>query len=125
MAKPKEQQMPQGGQHKPPPPKVEIAPMVDTSLAADVAARLVANRAKLARAAGSEAPQKESGLFKQLKEGLSRPHAQVIGEALHKITPPDQHPTHLHAAMEKQVGHVQTKAGIGRMGVPRRTATGS
>jgi hypothetical protein len=125
MAKPKKQQPAPQAAPRPASPKVKIAPMVDTSLAADIAARLVANRAKLARAAGSEAPQKESGLFKQLKESLSRPHAQVIGEALHKITPPDQHPAHLHAAMEKQVGHVQTKAGIGRMGVPRRTATGS
>src|SRR5205807_2603872 len=55
-------------------------PMVDTSFAAEAAARMLSARAKLGNApqAASAEAQRESGAFKQMKENLNKPAAGGI-----------------------------------------------
>jgi hypothetical protein len=104
------------------PPAVAGMPMIDTSLAAAAAAKmLVARPSKPATsqqnpAGGSKA---ESAMFKQLKAGLAKPHAATMSNMLEKSHGPE--PAKSHPAM-KQVGHNQTfSADVTRSGVPRRT----
>src|SRR5712672_278291 len=59
------------------------APMVDTSFAAEAAARMLSARVKLGNApqpATGDA-QRESGAFKQMKESLNKPAAGGISSA--------------------------------------------
>src|SRR5688572_22463571 len=61
-----------GGKNEPAKPAARTgSPMVDTSMAAESAARMLAGRAK--HGGGSQSPQagKESGLFKQLKQNVN------------------------------------------------------
>jgi hypothetical protein len=91
-------------------------PMIDTSLAAAAAARMVANR-DLLNTAG---PKKESGSFKQLKENLNKP--AVTGPASFLQSTAPQKKSNLPFGGRNQVGHNQTfGADVNRSGVPRRT----
>jgi hypothetical protein len=94
------------------------SPLIDTSLAAENAARmLVAGRNR--PAGNSNAPMQESAMFKQLKAGLNKPHATAMSNLLDKSHGPE--PARNHPSM-KQVGHDQTYgADVTRSGVPRRT----
>lgn len=97
---------------KPAPP-----PLIDTSLAAQAAAKMVANRDLLSQAAGEK---RESGSFKQLKEQLLKPSTQGPGGILQ---PKDaQKRFNPITGGRNQVGHNQTfGADVNRTGVPRRT----
>lgn len=91
-------------------------PMIDTSLAAAAAARMVANR-DLLNATG---PKKESGSFKQLKENLNKPAVTGPASFLQNTAPPKK--SNLPFGGRNQVGHNQTfGADVNRSGVPRRT----
>lgn len=94
------------------------APLIDTSLAADSAARfLVAGIHSKKPQQGSTRP--ESALFKQLKSGLNKP-ASGMNTLLDKTHGPSQIKGHGHS---KQVGHNQTiGSDAARKNVPRRTA---
>ncbi len=107
-------------------PGVPGVPAVDTTLAATLAAKLVANRAKLGEAAsgeavsGAAAPAAESGAFKQLKDSLKPGAAPKLGgDALKSITGGGN--MNSPFAQRKEVGHNQTFGGATRTGVPRRT----
>jgi hypothetical protein len=92
------------------------APLIDTSLAAAAAAKLVANRDRLAP--GGE--KRESGAFKQLKESLAKPASSGPASFLQSTAP--QKKSNLPFGGRNQVGHNQTfGADVNRSGVPRRT----
>lgn len=92
------------------------APLIDTSLAAAAAAKLVANRDML----NASGEKRESGAFKQLKESLNKPAASGPASFLQSTAP--QKKSNLPFGGRNQVGHNQTfGADVNRTGVPRRT----
>jgi hypothetical protein len=99
------------------------APKVDTTLAANTAAALIANQAAKSGGSGSAAqqsPKKESAAFKQLKAGLNKPAAGAMGGAFGIAG--QQKKSNLPHHGGKQVGRNQTfGADVNRTGVPRRT----
>lgn len=110
-------------------------PLIDTSLAAETAAKLVMNRVLLGSAgaeaaqqpaedsqAGAEAGEKrESSTFKQLKAGLNKPAAGGLGGLLGNPNAGRKGNTPFGGG-NQQVGRNQTFGGdITRSGVPRRT----
>jgi hypothetical protein len=103
------------------------APMVDTNLAAQAAARMLAAgvHAKPAQQkpeASQPQAKNESALFKQLKAGLNKPAASTMGGLLDKSGGPIQKKPNQPFG-GKQVGHNQTfGADVTRSGVPRRTS---
>jgi hypothetical protein len=91
-------------------------PLIDTSLAAQAAAKMVANRDLLTQGAGEK---RQSGSFKQLKEQLLKPTTQGPGGILQ---PKDSQKKFNPILGRNQVGHNQTfGADVNRTGVPRRT----
>lgn len=97
-------------------PAASGSPMIDTSLAAAAAAKMVANR-DLLNTAGAK---RESGSFKQMKESLSKPASTGPASFLHSTAP--QKKSNLPFGGRNQVGHNQTfGADVNRSGVPRRT----
>ena len=101
----------------------ESQPMVDTTLAAQNAAKLLAARIPhkaAGNAGGGAAPQ--SAMFKNMKEGLSKPHLTGLDGILDNSAPTDTKRSNLPFGGGKQVGHNQTfGADVTRSGVPRRT----
>src|SRR5581483_2501494 len=100
-------------------------PAIDTNLAASAAAAMLASRANQPTAAQPDdaaAPKKETSTFKQLKENLSKPHSQALGNLLDKTAAPGSKKSNLpFAQLGKQVGRNQTfGADVNRAGVRRR-----
>ena len=99
-------------------------PLVDTNLAAQNAARMLAAgaHAKQSQQQSARPQQKsESSLFKQMKAGLNKPAAGAMGGLLDKSGGPLQKKPNQPFG-GKQVGHNQTfGADATRTGVPRRT----
>jgi hypothetical protein len=98
------------------------APLVDTNLAAESAAKRVA--AGLAPATTtSNAPVKESAAFKHLKDSLNKPSG--LAGMLDKTAGPLQKHSNTPFHGGKQLGRNQTfGADVNRTGVPRRTGGG-
>jgi len=99
----------------------QAAPMVDTNLAAQAAARMLTAKA----AGGLVAPsgdKKETSTFKQLKESFSKPHAAGMGTMLNSTISTAAKKSNAPFHGNKQVGHNQTfGADVSRNNVPRRT----
>ena len=110
------------------------APMVDTNFAAQAAARMLATRAKLAKATGNTSSQPEmdvtgsaggsdahheSGLFKQMKENINKPAAGGISSAMGNTFGPNK--TNLPNPDKGHVVRDQTTSNVNRVNVPRRT----
>jgi len=96
------------------------SPLIDTSLAAQNAAKLVAQRDTLGEPREGEQRQPESSAFKQLKENLNKPHSQAPASFLQKTAPHKK--MNLPFGSLNQVGKGQTfGADVNRSGVPRRT----
>ena len=98
------------------------APMVDTSFAAEAAARMLTARAKMGnapQALGTDAPR-ESGAFKQMKESLNKPAAGGISSAMGNTFGPNK--SNLPTPDRGHVVRDQTTSNINRVNVPRRTA---
>jgi hypothetical protein len=97
------------------------APMVDTSFAAESAARMLAARMKLgnAPAAGQPSAQHESGLFKQMKDNLNKPAAGGISSAMGNTFGPSK--SNLPNPDKGHVVRDQTTSNVNRINVPRRT----
>ena len=93
-------------------------PLIDTSLAAQTAARMVKHRDLLG---GSRAEgQQESSSFKQLKESVNKPAMHGPTSFLQNTAP--QKKSNLPFGGSNQVGRNQTfGADVNRTGVPRRT----
>jgi len=110
---------------------IGAAPMVDTSFAAEAAARMLATRAKLAKAAGGAAPtdagapgsaadtHRESGAFKQMKDSLNKPAGGGINTAMGNTFGPNK--TNLPNPDKGHVVRDQTTSNVNRVNVPRRT----
>jgi hypothetical protein len=97
------------------------APMVDTTLAAQNAAKLLAAGLPRKSATGTGS-KPNSALFKNLKEGLAKPHLTGLDGILDKSAPTDAKRSNVPFGGAKQVGHNQTfGADVTRSGVPRRT----
>jgi hypothetical protein len=93
-------------------------PIINTSLAAQNAARLVANRDVIEES--KEGNQTESSSFRQLKESLNKPHSQAPAAFLQNTAPHKK--LNLPFGGLNQVGKGQTfGADVNRAGVPRRT----
>jgi hypothetical protein len=94
------------------------APQIDTTLAANTAAAMIASKAGSAQAPAGV--KKESAAFKQFKAGLNKPSAGALGGVFG--TPQQQKKTHQTFGGGKQIGHQQTHGtDATRTGVPRRT----
>jgi hypothetical protein len=101
---------------KAPKPAAPPPPLIDTSLAAQAAAKMVANRDLLAQGTGEK---RQSGSFKQLKDQLLKPATQGPGGILQ---PKESQKKFNPILGRNQVGHNQTfGADVNRTGVPRRT----
>jgi hypothetical protein len=95
------------------------APMIDTSLAAQNAARFLAAGFKSGAAGNSTAAQPESAMFKNLKAGVNKPASSGMSSLLDKSHGPEPVKSH---PQNKQIGRNQTfGADVNRSGVPRRT----
>jgi hypothetical protein len=100
-----------------------MAPLIDTSLAAAAAAKMVANRDMLNSARPEAGERAESSSFKQFKEGLNKPSSHGPASFLHSTAP--QKKLNVPMGGRKQIGHNQTfGADVNRAGVPRRTGGG-
>jgi len=104
-----------------PPAAAPQSPLIDTSLAAEAAARMLASKARLhidekqvVQEMGKETPS-----FNTLKESLSKPASQVMA-ALGNALGPSKSNLPIHSG--NQVVHNQTTGGVSRVNVPRRTA---
>jgi hypothetical protein len=109
-------------------------PLIDTSLAAETAAKLVMNRALLGGSASQPAAsqgdaaddesapeRRESSAFKQLKAGLNKPSVQGPGGILGGAGQ-NKKGNSPFGGGNQQVGRNQTfGADVNRSGVPRRT----
>jgi hypothetical protein len=102
---------------KPAPPRG--SPLVDTNLAAQTAARLIAAKP----AASAEVGKKQSSAFRQLKDSLAKGHATGVQSVLNNTMAPGAKKSSLPFASGKQVGHNQTfGSDASRNFVPRRTS---
>ncbi len=99
------------------------APMINTSLAAESAAKMVgAGFASAAGAPSATGEQKESASFKHLKDSINKPSSNVMSNLLDKTGGLNQKKSNLPFTGGKQVGRNQTfGADVNRSGVPRRT----
>ena len=103
------------------PAVAQAAPMVDTNLAAQAAARMLTAKAAGGRVAPS-GDKKETSTFKQLKESFSKPHAAGMGTMLNSTISTAAKKSNAPFHGNKQVGHNQTfGADVSRNNVPRRT----
>lgn len=99
---------------------------VDTTLAAQNAARHlmagIGNKpAAAAMGTGSTGAKNESSMFKNLKQGLAKPHLSGLDGILDKSAP-ETKKSNTPFGSDKQVGRNQTfGADVNRTGVPRRT----
>jgi hypothetical protein len=102
-------------------------PQVDTSAAAQAAARMVSAKGTgMGGAPTGDQPHKsETSLFKQMKENLAKPHVSGVDNFLNSTGAPNARKSSLPFAAQKQVGRNQTfGADVNRTGVPRRTGGG-
>lgn len=102
------------------------SPLIDTSLAAQTAARmLAAGRARRERQTQQDEGEekKEGSLINQIKSDLNKPAAATISNVLNKSAPEGVKKPSSQPFAHKQVGHNQTfGADLTRSGVPRRTS---
>jgi hypothetical protein len=96
-------------------------PFIDTGLAAQTAARLIAAKAT-GGAQGSDAPRPQTSTFKQLKDSLTKGHSASVHSVLNSSMSPAAKKSNLPFQGGKQTGHNQTfGADASRNFVPRRT----
>ena len=99
------------------PRATSAAPMVDTNLAAQAAAKMLVAK----KSESSASTRKGGGLINQLKAQLNRQSSASVSGMLDKSAPTGAKKPHLPFG-GKQVAHHQTYGGdITRSGVPRRT----
>lgn len=100
------------------------APLVDTNLAAEAAAKRVVAGLGPTRPATNQ-PLNPSASFKAMKEHLSKPASAGLAGILDKTAGPAQRQSNTPFHGGKQTGRNQTfGADVNRSGVPRRTGGG-
>jgi hypothetical protein len=96
------------------------SPLINPSHSAAAAAALVGR--KVTPTGNLSGPQTESTSFRNLKDSMTKPHSQTIGNVLDKIAPSGQKRSAVPFAGSKQQGHNQTfGADVSRRNIPRRT----
>jgi len=96
--------------------------MIDTGLAAQTAARLIAAK-KSGSSPSSTEGKKETSTFKQLRESMTKGHSSSVNSILNSSMPPDAKKSNLPFQGGKQVGHNQTfGSDASKNFVPRRTS---
>jgi hypothetical protein len=114
----------------PPAGKESAGVFVDTNLAAESAARLLAARVSTSAASARETSgdaqaRPESAMFKHMKDGLAKPAGQTMSNLLDKHGGPAQKKSAVPFHGGQQLGRNQTfGADVNRAGVPRRTGGG-
>jgi hypothetical protein len=99
------------------------SPLIDTGLAAQSAARLVA--AKTPTPAPVDAAKKETSAFRQLKDSMAKGHGSSVQSVLNSSMTPSARKSSMPFHGGKQVAHNQTfGADVNRNSVPRRTGGG-
>ncbi|HZK79557.1 MAG TPA: hypothetical protein VFC46_00780 [Humisphaera sp.] len=105
---------------KPAAPKTPAAPVIDTGMAAAMAARRVLQHKDEGAPAAAPTPRGESASFKQMKENLHKPAGQASPSFLQNVVPTKKFNPSVPG--RQQVGRNQTfGADVNRSGVPRRT----
>jgi hypothetical protein len=106
------------------PPAAVGTPLVDTTLAAQSAAKRLA--AGLGTGPAGGAPVAPSAAFKHLKASVNKPGLAGLDSVLDKTAGPGQNKSNLPSHnFGKQTGRNQTfGADVNRTGVPRRTGGG-
>jgi len=105
------------------PASVPASPLIDTGLAAQSAARLVA--AKTPAKMPGDSAKKQSTAFRQLKDSMAKGHNSSVQSVLNNTMPSAAHKSSTPFSGGKQVGHNQTfGADASRNFVPRRTGGG-
>ena len=100
-------------------------PMVDTRLAAQAAAKMLAARATGVVNTTSGGNKKETSTFKQMKESLANPHSTSVGNMLNNLASNDPKKSNQHSHSNRQQGHNQTfGSDASKAFVPRRTGGG-
>lgn len=101
------------------------APMIDTGMAAETAAKLVGAKVSATPATGGSegaGASKQSSAFKQMKDSLNKPASGAMASFLDKAGGPVGKKSSTPFGGPKQVGRNQTfGADVNRTGVPRRT----
>jgi hypothetical protein len=98
-------------------PAATTSPLIDTSLAAQAAARMVAHGPTAPTPAGE---QPESAAFKKLKESLAKPTSTGVASFLQNTAPVKK--SGQPFGQQNQMRRGQTfGADVNRSGVPRRT----
>jgi hypothetical protein len=99
------------------------SPLIDTGLAAQSAARVVA--AKTPAPAPVDAAKKQTAAFRQLKDSMAKGHNSSVQSVLNSSMTPSARKSSMPFHGGKQVGHNQTfGADVSRNSVPRRTGGG-
>ena len=98
-------------------------PLVDTTLAAQNVAKMMAaglpHKTATAPAVGTN--KNESTMFKNLKQGLAKPHLSGLDSLLDKGAPTENRKSNQPFGAAKQVGHNQTFGATSIVPVCRRT----
>lgn len=103
-------------------PQSTGTPLIDTGLAAQTAARLIAAKGTGSSASRTEG-KKETSTFKQLRESMNKGHASSVHSALNSSMPPGAKKSGVPFQGGKQVGHNQTfGSDASKNFVPRRTS---
>jgi hypothetical protein len=106
-------------------PAAAVSSLINTSLAAETAARMVAHgsTAPSSTASSSAGEQSESAAFKKLKESIGKPSSQGVASFLQNSAPVKK--SGQPFGKQNQTGRNQTfGADVNRSGVPRRTGGG-
>ena len=104
------------------PAAAPTAPMVDTNLAAQAAARMVGAKASGLSPMSSGADKKETSAFKQMKQSFTKPHSASVGNMLNSTISSAAKKNNTPFQHGKQVGHNQTfGSDASKNFVPRRT----
>jgi hypothetical protein len=102
------------------PAVVAGSPLIDTGLAAQTAARLIA--AKPVGSGSNDGAKKETSAFRQMKDSLAKGHSSSVQSVLNNSMNPAAKKSSQPFTGGKQVGHNQTfGSDASRNFVPRRT----
>ncbi len=96
------------------------SPLIDTAQAAASVARILATRAKLEGPEAGESPDRESGEFRKLKEGLTKHPSLSAANSLNAALGVSKNALPIPGRRDSV--HSQTQGNVARVNVPRRTA---
>lgn len=96
-------------------------PRIDTNLAATNAAKMLVSKSKLGDPSAGNAPAKESGSFKQMKDALKKPGTTGLNAALGSTFGGNKSNLPAPNTRGPQQANSQTQGSFNKFTVPRRT----